>query len=361
MSPHHPPPRKPLPLIGLALALLFTWSCSKDPDTFDDLPNNNGEWLLPLVQGDASLLQLSQLQVIPLTATINSSDLGFEPGPYDEIPAFSVPSVGPFPIAVWEYLEVMEIGISEVTVRLNNPFPITISSGTRLVLRNEANTSDPNNVVLDIAIDPDLVPGGQYESTTEVQNVDVTDTLYAYFEQLSSPGGTDLVFDGSDAVLEVTLSQVLVDRLSVDAGISFERRDSLALEIDTSLQNDTDAVAGHIVVYADNGLPVNASFQGYLYDDADVLVDSLFDAPFEIMGGQTDPTGATTSMITSSDTIPVDASTLAGFLRSRKIELVYGVNTLGYPGPSVSANADASLRLQLVGDLRLNISYSDFE
>ncbi len=356
-----PTPLRHRSLIGLVLVLLFTWSCSKDPDPFEDLPNYTGEWLLPLVQGDASLLQLSQLQAIHLSATIGSGDLGYLPGPYDEIPPFSVPSIGPIPIPVWEYLDVMEIGLSEVTVRLNNPFPITINSGTRLVLRNEANTSDPNNVVLDIAMDPDLVAGGQYESTTEVQNVDVTDTLYAYLEQLSSPGGTDLVFDGSDAILEVTLSQVLVDRLAVDAGISFERCDSLALEIDASLQNDTNMATGYIMVYADNGLPVNALFQGYLYDEADVLLDSLFDTPFEILGGQTDATGATTSMITSSDTIPVDAPTLAGFLRSRKIELVYGVNTLGYPGPSVSANADASLRLQVVGDLRMNISYSDFE
>lgn len=361
MSPNHPPPRKPLPLVGLALALLFTWSCSKDPDPFEDLPNYSGEWLLPLVQGDASLLQLSQLQSIPLSTTISSTEIGFEAGPYDQIPAFSLPSVGPFPIAVWEYLDVMEIGISEVTVRLTNPFPITLNSGTRLILRNEANTTDPNNVVLDVAMEPDLAPGGVYESTTEVQNVEVTDTLYAYLVQISSPGGTNVLFDGSDAELDLTLSQVLVNRLSVDAGIAYERRDSLFLEIDASAQNDTDAATGYIMVYADNGLPVNTSFQGYLYDQSNVLVDSLFDTPFIIQGGQTDATGATTSMITSSDTIPIDAPTLAGFLRSNKIELVYGVNTLGYPGPTVSANSQASLRLQLVGDLRLNIAYSDFE
>lgn len=349
------------PTVVVVLLAIALWGCKKDTEPFDELEPYRGHWLLPLVQSDVSLVQLSQLQVIPLEAEVQSLDFDYPAGVYPAVPPFSLPAIGPYPIAVAEFLDVMEIASADVSVHLENPFPLTISSGTRLVLRNAPNINDPGNIVLDIAIQPDLAPSSAFDHNGIVSDVDVTDTLYLYLQDFHTPGGSNLVFDGSTAHISIDLSHVQVQRLAVDTNIEFQRTDSVELSIDSELADDTAVATGHIYIYADNGLPVNAFFQCYLYDAGGVLIDSLFNDPFAIEGGQTDLSGATLVTTTSVDTIAVTPARLGTFLRSAKAELAYGVNTMGHPGPVVAANAAASLRIQLVGDLRLNIAYSEFE
>lgn len=341
------------------LALLL--GCRKNDEPLADLPNYRGEWLLPLVQGDAALVQLSQLQELPLSVALNSGEFGFPAGTYPVVPPIALPFIGPFDIEVADFLVVMEVSTMDVTIEFNNPFPIPINEGTRIVLRNEPLPFDPGNIILNVPVTPQLAPGGSFTYNSTVTNIAITDTLYLYLEDFSSPGGTNVTFEPEASTIDITLARIEVDRMEVLTGRSFERMDSLEINIDAALQDQTDIATGEIIVYADNGLPLEAFFQCYLYDAEGVLLDSLFEERLIVEGGTTDATGATTTTVTTTDTIPIDAVILDRFLRSTKAVISYGVSTAGYPGPSVSANAVAALRLQLVGDIRLNVAYSDIE
>ena len=346
-------------MLGSILLLGSLSGCRRGDDLLADLPPYHGEWLLPLVQGDASLIQLSQLRSLPLSATVNSAEFGLPSGTYPFVPPIDLPFVGPFPIAIAEYLVVMEVNTTDVTVRLNNPFPIPIGAGTRVVLRNTPVPGVTGNVVLDVPITPQLEANSTFEYVGAATSIEITDTLYLFLEQFNSPGGTNVTFEPTSSSIDIVLSRIEVARMEISTGRSFEREDSLSLSIEQDLQDETDIASGNIVFYADNGLPIEAFFQGYMYDAAGTLLDSLFDSPFVVQAGVTDPTGATTQITTSSDTIPIDPATLDGFLRSSKVVLRYGVSTMDQPGTSVSANSTAALRLQLVGDIRLNVDYDD--
>ena len=115
------------------------------------------------------------------------------------------------------------------------------------------------------------------------------------------------------------------------------------------------------MIYAENGLPVQGSIQLYLYDAVGTLVDSLFNEPFVLEGGQTNEQGNTTQVSPVSDTVFVNTERLERWRYGRSATFVVNANTNGYPGAFVSADAAAKLHLQVVGDMRLNVSYSSFE
>lgn len=347
-----------------ALALLCTLvlaSCRRDGDLWGDLAPYQGEWLLPLVRSEISLQQLSKLQRIRLSTELAPDSLGMEEGSTVDITPLHVPRIGPFPLEVASFLVEVQARIGELEVLIENGFPIDISAGTLVELRNVPDPDLPSALLYSVALPHDLRSGGTYTASLASAHVVVYDTLFVYLKDVRSPGGTNITVEPSSLRISLTIDLRSVDLFRARTNEYFGVRDSFALNIADDLDGRTDLASGHLALYADNGLPVQGDLQLFLYDASGTLLDSLFRSPFPLMGGRTDPSGRTIFTASTSDTLAVNEARMERWRDCRSAVVALQVNTAGYPGTSVEADGEAMLKLQLVGDLRLNIAYTRLE
>jgi hypothetical protein len=348
-----------LTAFACALLLLATLSACLKREVLDDLDPYRGAWLLPLINSHGTLQQVAELERLRLHAEIAPDSVDLPPGDYPAVPAVSLPLIGPVPIPVAEYLEEVRAEIAELRMDLMNGLPIAIGAGTRLELRNAPDPANGANLLFEAALDGAVQPGGTWSTSITNSLVSIGDTIFLYLRDASSPGGTDVTVTGDERLsFSITIDLRRVDYVRVRPDHSFGGRDSFALSLAPQLDGNTDVAQGWLVVYADNGLPVQGELQLYLYDGAGALADSLFDEPFALNGGTTDPQGSTTLIGSTSDSIAIDATRMQRWLDVRSAALAFRINTNGYPSPWVQATGESLLRLQLVGDLRLNIAYT---
>lgn len=349
-------------LLAALLAAVFAAGCRKEPNDslLDDLPPYHGAWLLPLVKGDVSMQQIADVQHVELAADLAPDSIGFPSGTYTDVPPIALPPLGPFPVEVADFLYDIEAEVTDLVVTVTNNFPVPMGAGTSIELRNAPDRTDPATLLFDATFSSDLQPGQTFTATLSNEHVLVRDVLYIYVVGFNSPGGHNVTFSNASVPITLTMDIRSVDRVRIRTHEAFTTTDTFDIRIGDDLDGHTDAATGHVTVYADNGLPINSDVQLYFFDGAGVLLDSLFHDTFNIPGGQTDVNGHTTSISSVNDTVPVNADRLERLLDCRTGVIRFNVNTEGYQGPFVAADAAAALHLQLVGDLKLNIDFDEF-
>lgn len=326
----------------------------------DDLPPYRGSWLLPLVKGDVNMQQIADVQHVELAADLAPDTIGYPAATYPVVPPIALPPLGPFPVEVADFLYDIQADVTDLAVTVTNHFPVPMGAGTSIELRNAPDRSDPATLLFAATFAQQLDPGETFTATLSNEHVLVRDRLYIYVVNFNSPGGTNVTFSNASVPITLTMDIRSIDLVRIRTNEEFVTSDTFDIRIGDDLDGHTDAAAGHVTVYADNGLPVNSSVQLYFYDGAGVLLDSLFHDTFLVPGGQTDVNGHTAQISSVNDTVPVDQDRLERLLDCRTGVLKFNVNTNGYQGPFVAADAAANLHLQLVGDLKLNIDFDEF-
>ena len=79
--------------------------------------------------------------------------------------------------------------------------------------------------------------------------------------------------------------------------------------------------------------------------------------PFAIGGGKTDASGNPGFVAATSTKVAVSRLKLDHFKQAAFVVSKFTFNTNGYSGVYVSANRTPTLKIQLTGDLRLNIRF----
>lgn len=346
-------------IVLMASGLLATLGtgCSDD-ELLEDLDPYQGEWLLPLVHSGVSLQEVSDLERFSRETSVSADALGLPSGTPVPVPPFVLPLVGPFPLEVASYVHAVQADLAVLELKVVNGLPVTLSANTAFELRSTPDPNDPLNLLFSAVMSTDLQPGGTYLTGATSSTLSFYDTMYVYLRNVGSPGAPWVDATGAYLTIGLTVDLDRIALMSVHTNTQWASRDSFEVDLSGELDDNTEAATGHLIVHADNGLPLQGALQLYLYDAAGVRIDSLFDAPFVLGGGQTDAMGHTTAVASTVDSVAVNATRLQHWRDGRSAAVVFSVNTDGYPGTYVSADSAAALRLQVVGDMRLNISYS---
>lgn len=347
-------------IMGPVLFMLVGLGCSTK-DLLDDLDPYQGEWLLPLVYSDLSLDEVGDVERFTREAEVSADDLELPSGTPGSVPAFVIPLLGPYPMEVASYIHEVQAQLAALELKVTNGLPITLSPGTMVELRNSPDPNNPSNLLFSVELDTELEPGDIFLTSTTNTAFSFYETMYVFLRNVGSPGAQDVDATGAFLNVEITVDIQRVDLVRVHTNEQWTLRDSFAVDLSGELDNNTDAATGHLIVYGDNGLPVQGTVQLYLYDAVGAQIDSLFDTPFVLGGGQTNADGQTTTVTTTVDSVAVNSTRLERWRNGRSASVLFAVNTNGYPGPFVTADPFANLRLQVVGDLQLNIAYSSFE
>lgn len=347
-----------LPVLALLCALAGT-SCKKDKPVLLD-----GEWLFPIAKGSFSLNSLSMFRHAGQHVELHAASLGLPEGTAVSSPGLYFEHLGPAEIPIADCIARIDIDTLSFSGTLTNNFPVTIAAGTRLVMRSSADTTTIDNIAGEATISQDLAPGTSFSFDVLVQNKTLGDRVYVYLEALRTPAFSKMVFSSNPTTLDISIDIVNASYAELFTGRECRSDDTTEFSAGSNDQgtqgavSDT-AISGTISVFADNSLPASAHMQLYfLGADKRQVLDSLFgDGPFAIGSGHTKPAGAPDLTFSDVAKVPVSHKKLerirqASFVANRLV-----LNTSGQAGGTVSLNRDATLRLQLTGDLRLNIRF----
>lgn len=343
--------------LGVVLLVLLGTGCSNE-EVLEDVDPYQGEWLLPIVHSDVSLQEVGDLERFSRETVVSAGELGLPGGTPIPVPPFTLPLIGPYALEVAPYVHEVQAQVAELELRVTNGLPIALSAGVVFDLRNTPDPNDPANLLFSVEMDTQLQAGGTFLTTTASSSITFFDTMYVYMRNVGSPGADWVDATGASLTIGMTVDISSVDLVRIHTNEGWASRDSFAMDLSGELDENPDAATGYLVIYADNGLPMQGTLQLYLYDALGVRIDSLFDAPYVLAGGQTDAMGQTTAVAATVDSVAVNAARLEAWRHGRSASVVFSVNTDDYPGPYVAADPTATLRLQVVGDMRLNISYS---
>jgi hypothetical protein len=341
------------------LAVLLHSGCSDDLLT--EVDPYQGEWLLPLVKSDITLDEIAQVDHFETEAVVSADELGLPSGTPVPVPPFTLPLLGPFPLGVADHIHEVTAELALLELKVTNGLPIALSEGTQIELRSTPDADASNNLVLEVTLDADLQPGSTFLASISNTTITFFDSMYVYMRNVESPGGPAVDATGAELGIALSIDLGSLELIRIHTNAQWDARDTFQLDLSGELDDNTEAAAGQLVIYAENGLPVQGSIQLYLYDAVGTLVDSLFNEPFVLEGGQTNEQGNTILVSPVNDTVFVNAERLERWRYGRSATFVVNANTNGYPGAFVSADAAAKLHLQVVGDMRLNVSYSSFE
>lgn len=259
---------------SVLLALVLLASC--DLNQFEEY-GWKPTLLGPLLKTRIDYYDLEDLVDIRTEYDINAGDLEDDDGnKYPENQEIDVPPFGPLPKFPSQYRKMFTTDDGETFVQsaiierfkaqasFNNVFPIPIGEGTRLVIRDSANT---DNIILDHPIERDVAPGETYSIDINIEEVtEITGTLEFYIEDFQSPGKDNITFTGEDFIVnfEVELLDIKELNLVPDLSYSIERSNPFELNIE---EGEVDAYDGSIYLWVTNAFPTQ-------FDLSIALIDS---------------------------------------------------------------------------------------
>jgi hypothetical protein len=342
---------------GISALLLITVlaSCVKESN-----PDVQGDWLVPIAKGELSINTLKLLENLEYDLQIPALSLGLPENTPVSSPGLHIDHVGPFPFQVVSWIHRVDIDTLEFSGSLQNFFPIPISAGTTVTLRNSPDTSAAS-VLGAFVLDHDVSAGGSIDFDMQIRNKSLGDSAYISLDNFTSPAFTNVTFSSTPARLKVKLNVLAAMFLEVYTNKTFSSDDTTTFSAGDNDQNlgpvDTSS-KGYINVFADNGLPANIRWQLYFLNESKTqVVDSLFSQEILIQGGQTDISGNTTSTSHSKTPVVVSQKRLDNIKRAKYVASHFEFNTNGYGGPYVWVSKGPRLIVQLVGDLTIRINF----
>ncbi len=357
--------RPSLLIVLLVLCSTYWMSCQKTPLGTGGSTPWKSSWLFPAVKGDVSLANLKELRNNKFTHLIPALSLGMPTGVPLNLPGVTINHVGPFPQRISSWLYRANIDSFDLDISLQNLFPIPIGAGTKIVFRNDADTLNPANIIYSYSIPNDVAPHETFTINLKVINKTIEDTVFIYLDQFTSPGGNNVVFDPQPSLLTVTLKVLIMKSIEIYSNKQFVSTDTLGVSFGSSLNNQqqnnglTDTTAtGQVHVYLENYMPVNTGIQVYFLNaDKTAVIDSLFTNRLSIAGATTDGTGEPLNQTNSETGIEITADRIRNIKSSTYCIFNFKFDTNGYPPPKVVANTHARLKIQITGDLNININF----
>ncbi len=339
----------------LFILLISIFGCKKfqQPN-----PQLHPEWLAPIAKTSVTLETLSLLDSTKFTRKIPSLDLGFPTGITLNVPALYFSHLGPYPLAVSDWIKEIQVHTLDLTISLSNSFPIKIGAGTIITIRNAADTLNNQNIISQHALPNDVLPGETFIFNVQLNDKSIDDTVFFYLDNFNSPAKNNVTFSNSPTFITVGLNIIAVDRIKFSPDKTKSIHDTSAFSIDSKTNTqavDDSTLEGKLVVYIDNAFPLNAVFQIYFLDASRRnVIDSLFENGIRLNAATTDASGSPLNVQHGVDSVLISSSHLQKIKLAKYAVTSLDLNTVNNQSQDVNANNETYLNIQIVGDLKMN-------
>lgn len=349
--------------LSLALVFLCTilfGSCGKYNTNFSELPTSTSDWLLPLVKGQVSFETIRELSKVSTSFDVPSLDIGYASGISVNVPPITLPEVGPYKQPLSNWIHSIQFDTLDIALSFTNSFPIAIGSGTKFSFRRSDNTSAPNNIIYQHTVQGDIQPNQQYDFDVQVFNNSVTDTIYLFLEQFTSPGGNNVTFGTTPSKIKVEVKVIDIKKVELFPNRSVVEKDTVDVDFGEEETNTGPLdTASHATVnfFLDHALPIHIATQIYFLDPVtNTITDSLLNPAVSAVGCSTDANGDPINVNSSKNSVYISNARIESIKKSKKAIVTFRLNTNGYPGPYVNLSDKTYLTLQITGDLHLSFN-----
>lgn len=343
-------------LFACLIVALFT-ACSKYNTDPKELPTWTSDWLLPLIKGKLAFENIKEISEVKTSFNVPSLDIGYPSGVNVNVPPLNISAVGPYKQSLSNWIHVVNFDSLEIMLSFQNVFPIAIGAGTKFSFRRSTNTNDPNNIIYQHTIPNDIAPNQNYSFDINVINNFLTDTVYIFLEQFTSPGGNNITFSATPSKINVEIKVIDINRVELYPNKSLTEIDTVDIDFSKEDTGTDTANYGKINFFVDNALPINFYIQVYFLDPINSqIVDSLLDNPFNAIGCNTNANGDPTNVNASKTSVNITTARIEKIKKSKRAVLSYKLNTLGYPPPYVVMSDKTYLKMQITGDLHLSFN-----
>lgn len=345
----------------LAIGFISVMLACTKPD-MNSLPTWTSDWLLPLVKGKLEFANIKKLSNNKISFTIPSVDLGFPSGTPLDLPGISISEVGPYKQPLIDWIHKINFDSLQIKLSFTNSFPITVSAGTKFSFRRSADVNDPSNIIYQHTVASPINTNDTYTFDITVNNNYISDTVYLYLEQFTSPGGSNITFANTPATLSVELQVIDINRVELHAGKNEVERDTIDISFeDADTGGYTDTLSyGTVHFLTENALPINLGFQIYFLDPVtNMISDSLMNSPIALSGCSTNSMGDPLNSTKAKNSISISHQRIAKIKKSKKAILNFGINTIGYPPPYVIMSEKTFFKLNITGDLHLSFNLNN--
>jgi len=346
-------------LFFLALVAILSFvGCKKFTNNLDDINEPEQEWLLPIARSTLDFGDIREVTDIYLELDINAADLGLPANVSTNVPQIDNLDLGPYQLNLPdEIIHKVEFDSLAFEIILTNPFPFIIGAGTRVTYRNSASTDSETNVLLSWNLAQDI-PAGQSASITQtISGNYVQETVFVFIENFSTPGGDNLFIENRPLLIETNFKLIDITKIEFNEGHTLTSIDTVGIVIDIPEETDTTDTdsRGTATLYFDNTLPVNQRFQAYFLRN-NAVVDSLLVSPVLIEPSINDWEGNPLSIVSSESSATLTWERINNLSDCDKLVIHHFISTINNPNDPIVANKSASLKVQLVVDLKFNLS-----
>jgi hypothetical protein len=202
------------------------------------------------------------------------------------------------------------------------------------------------------------IPAGQSASITQtISGNYVQETVFVFIENFSTPGGDNLFIENRPLLIETNFKLIDITKIEFNEGHTLTSIDTVGIVIDIPEETDTTDTdsRGTATLYFDNTLPVNQRFQAYFLRN-NAVVDSLLVSPVLIEPSINDWEGNPLSIVSSESSSTLTWERINNLSDCDKLVIHHFISTINNPNDPIVANKSASLKVQLVVDLKFNLS-----
>lgn len=334
-------------------------SCKKH--VVDDSPIESN-WLLPLVKGNVSLNDLSQLEGNSYSYEITPDDIGMPSNSTVSSPGLTVDFLGPYAIPTQDIIKYLKVDSLALGINIHNLFPVNINAGFTVTLRSSKDTTSNANLLFSKTFSNSLGINSKDSLPLSITNVTISDSLFFYIENIEIDAFNNVVFD-KNMPISFSINKVRLNELALFANKSVDLKDTVDFESGdlSSIYNSSNgavsdtSVSGFMNFYTDNALPIFMNMQ-MLFLNNGVKKDSIFDNSFLLNGANVNGLGISIDAISQKNSINIRQSKLKNIEQSNQLVYSFSINTNGYSVPYVVVSKNNLLALQIVSDLKLIIN-----
>ncbi len=341
----------------LAITATLLTACSKYNTNPDELPTWTSDWLIPLVKGKVAFENIKELSDVKTSFNVPSLDIGYTSGSNVNVPPLNISAVGPYKQSLSSWIHLVNFDSLEIILSFQNVFPIAIGAGTKFSFRRSSNINDASNIIFQHNVPNNIAPGATYAFDVNVMNNFLTDTVYIFLEQFTSPGANNVTFSATPSKINVEVKIIDINRVELFANKTLAEIDTVNIDFSNEDTGTDTSNYGKVNFFVDNALPINFFIQVYFLDPiSSQITDSLLNNPFNAIGCNTNAIGDPTDVKSSNTSVSLSNSRINKIKNSKRAVLSYKLNTLGYPPPYVIMSDKTYLKLQITGDLHLSFN-----
>jgi len=329
-------------------------SCNKDIN----LDKWDPQMLMPIVKASATVENVADLRDRSFVQQIPALDIGYTTGVQVNVPPTQRAFVGPYAYTLSDYFNSVQVDSAVFSVELTNSFPISISSGTRIVFRSSPETASRSNIVYEYVLAQDVPAGGTYSKFTDILiNRTITSRIFLFLEDFKSPGGEDVIFGSQPSEVRFEIKFLSVFKAGINTGREYTICDTTGMELAGAVTNFSDSTAdGTLKLFINSSMPVNFTYQIYFFDETKTeLIDSLYHGDMVSPGCKADLSGVPYGSVEKKFEISISAERMRNLKRAKYMAYKFRGDTHGYTTPVVYIKGDCFLQMQLTGDIKLKV------